>query len=213
MSKNKIGYEKQAKMVVEQLPQPFSYEYRGETIEVNPLLSPSELVNAVSIVTTLVVTPDGYHPELMDFAVRFATASTMLTNVRWDYEKIFDRHYNQLMYTDFYNSMINALAEHGVASVAADIRINAEQKVEYLVALQGKSTVDLMVENLLIKLEDYLDKAAQNLGGTDANAIINAVNTMKHLSDDGELVPKVLEFYEKGDKNELGGSDSTVPND
>ena len=39
MSKNKIGYEKQAKMVAENIPQPFVFEYEGENIEVNPMVT------------------------------------------------------------------------------------------------------------------------------------------------------------------------------
>ena len=53
MSKNKIGYEKQAKMVAENIPQPFVFEYEDEKIEVNPVLSPAEIANATRIVTEI----------------------------------------------------------------------------------------------------------------------------------------------------------------
>lgn len=211
MSKNKIGYGKQAEMAAGQIPQPFSYEYQGEIIEVNPLLSPADLANAVGVVTAIVVGADAYHPELMDFAVRFAVASTCITNVRWDYEHIFDRHYNQLMYTDLYGELTSALGEHDAAGIISDIRLYATEKVQYLVALQEKSTIDLMVENLLIKIGDYLDKMEQNLAGTDVNAVINAVNTMKELSDEDKLVPKILEFRAgQEENNDIGGGTTPI---
>lgn len=212
MSKNKIGYEKQAKMVAKNMPQPFVFEYEGENIEVNPVLSPSEMANATKLVTALTVNTNDYYPEMEEFAIRFASMAALITNIRWDAEHIFERHYNQIMYTDLWDEFFDAMRVHECIDTLVSIRENATKKIRYELDMQHQNVADMLIIQVLTKVSSWLDKAKENLDAEDITELMKVAKDVRELGKDDKLVSKVLEYRipEKEDTNDIGGSTTPV---
>ena len=212
MSKNKIGYEKQAKMVAKNMPQPFVFEYEGENIEVNPVLSPSEMANATKLVTALTVNTNDYYPEMEEFAIRFASMAALITNIRWDAEHIFERHYNQIMYTDLWDEFFDAMRVHECMDTLVSIRENATKKIRYELDMQHQNVADMLIIQVLTKVSSWLDKAKENLDAEDITELMKVAKDVRELGKDDKLVSKVLEYRipKKEDTNDIGGSTTPV---
>lgn len=213
MSKNKIGYEKQAKMVAENIPQPFVFEYEDEKIEVNPVLSPAEIANATRIVTALAVGADSYYPEMEEFAIRFASMTALITNIRWDAKRIFERHYNQLMYTDIWDKFVNEMDKRGYAWVLEAIRGNAAKRIRYELDMQKQSIADVLIAELLNKASGWLDKAQESLSAEDLPKLMRAVQDAKELNQEDKLVAKILDYHAPDEEvilDDIGGGTAPV---
>lgn len=213
MSKNKIGYEKQAKMVAENIPQPFVFEYEDEKIEVNPVLSPAEIANATRIVTALAVGADSYYPEMEEFAIRFASMTALITNIRWDAKRIFERHYNQLMYTDIWDKFVNEMDKRGCAWVLEAIRGNAAKRIRHELDMQKQSMADVLIAELLNKASGWLDKAQESLSAEDLPKLMRAVQDAKELNQEDKLVAKILDYHAPDEEvilDDIGGGTAPV---
>ena len=213
MSKNKIGYEKQAKMVAENIPQPFVFEYEDEKIEVNPVLSPAEIANATRIVTALAVGADSYYPEMEEFAIRFASMTALITNIRWDAKRIFERHYNQLMYTDIWDKFVNEMDKRGYAWVLEAIRGNAAKRIRYELDMQKQSIADVLIAELLNKASGWLDKAQESLSAEDLPKLMRAIQDAKELNQEDKLVAKILDYHAPDEEvilDDIGGGAAPV---
>ena len=80
MSKN-INFKKQDEWVAAKVSQPFTFEYEGETIEVNPVFSPEQCMRMGDEITAIVVGADRYYPELRTFAQRLSVVNAIVTNI------------------------------------------------------------------------------------------------------------------------------------
>lgn len=192
MAKNKIGYEKQSKMVAQEIPQPFSFEYSGEVIEVDPVVTPATAVSVTEVVEAIVLSDGTYYPELYEFASRLAIMTACITNMRWDTEKVMERHYNQIMYTGLYGAFVRAMEEHNAADVVYDMRNNTYDKLRYELDMRKQSAADAIATTLLDRVAAWFDRFEDEYDAQDIPKLIQAVKDMKELSAEDKLVPQIL---------------------
>ena len=200
-------------MVAENMPQPFVFEYESENIEVNPVLSPSEMANATKLVTALTVNTNDYYPEMEEFAIRFASMAALITNIRWDAEHIFERHYNQIMYTDLWDKFVNEMDKRGYAWVLEAIRGNAAKRIRYELDMQKQSIADVLIAELLNKASGWLDKAQESLSAEDLPKLMRAVQDAKELNQEDKLVAKILDYHASDEEvilDDIGGGTAPV---
>lgn len=206
MAKNKIGYEKQSKMTASEIPQPFSFEYGGEIIEVDPAVTPATAISVTEVVEAIVLSDGTYYPELYEFASRLAILTACVTNMRWDTEKVIERHYNQLMYTGLWDAFIQAMEDREMADVIYDMRNNTYDKLHYDLDMRKQSAADAMMTTLLDRVAAWFDRFEDEYDPQEMPKLIQAVKDMKELSADDKLVPQILEVTKKDDNT--GGATS-----
>lgn len=207
MSKN-INFKKQDEWVAAKVSQPFTFEYEGETIEVNPVFSPEQCMRIGDEITAIVVGADRYYPELRTFAQRLSVVNAIVTNIKIDGDHIF-RHWNWLMYTDFYNKLWQACSED-VRDYIRSLFDAAEEQIKHVLDIQHKNAVDLLMETLLDKANQWMDK---QISGVNVESVLQAVQDLKELNQEDKLVPKILEFRDRngGDNETVRGEVSGIP--
>ena len=193
-----IGYKKQDIWVAEQIPQPFTFEYTGETIEVNPVLSPAQRLEFVDSIVSIVVGASRYYPELFDFAERLATVQVYVSNVKIDHENIM-RHYNWLMYTDFFSVLTDTLMKnYPICAIDREQLVKAaHEQVNHLLQIEQKSTIDLLLQEVLIQIGSWINRSKESMKDVDVASLLKAVQDIKDLDKEDKLVGKILEFRDK----------------
>lgn len=138
--------------------------------------------------------------------------AALITNIRWDAEHIFERHYNQIMYTDLWDEFFDAMRVHECMDTLVSIRENATKKIRYELDMQHQNVADMLIIQVLTKVSSWLDKAKEKLDTEDITELMKVAKDVRELGKDDKLVSKVLEYRipEKEDTNDIGGSTTPV---
>ena len=148
-----------------------------------------------------------------EFAIRFASMAALITNIRWDAKRIFERHYNQLMYTDIWDKFVNEMDKRGYAWVLEAIRGNAAKRIRYELDMQKQSIADVLIAELLNKASGWLDKAQESLSAEDLPKLMRAVQDAKELNQEDKLVAKILDYHTSDEEvilDDIGGGTAPV---
>ena len=113
------------------------------------------------------------------------------------------------MYTDFYNKLWQACSED-VRDFIRSLFDAAEEQIKHLLDIQHKNAVDLLMETLLDKANQWMDK---QISGVNVESVLQAVQDLKELNQEDKLVPKILEFRDRngGDNETVRGEVSGIP--
>lgn len=196
------------------------YELNGEKIsfEVYPAVSLSKKQLFCEGVWSLYYAqdPDGnydWRTFTYDAAVKYLTLA-IFTNLDINAEKDFDKYYNLVLDTDLVDKVIEAMNGEDLYSPYENLVVAAREYIDRkaaeqvalqsaLVASSQKHQIDVLLENLLTKATDVLDKVAADNGDIDVKEVMSALSTAKELASQDKLVDKVLDYEEK--KQKKGG--------
>ena len=228
----KMSLGKQAEIVKATVPQPYTIEFEGETIEINPVLGLNQKKDFTEIVWSLYYNADkdgnyDFRPYTFDFAVRLATIYCY-TDVKIDFAQEIEKYYLLAQYSGLYEAIVESFE----SAIARDHKTLVESTEKYIDrkcaelanidAFTAKSQIDLLIESVLSKASVLLDGFRDENGKVDIKEVFAAVSDVKKLADQDQIVNKILDFrfpQKDGDKtdehrakatgvSELGGGPS-----
>lgn len=208
----KLSLGKQAEIVKATIPQPYTIEFEGETIEINPVLGLNQKKDFTEIVWSLYYNADkdgnyDFRPYTSDFAIRLATIYCY-TNVKIDFEQDVEKYYPLAQYSGLYEAIVESFE----SAIMRDHKSLIESTEKYvdrkcaelasIDAFAAKSQIDLLIETVLTKASVLLDSFRDENGKVDIKEVFAAVSDIKKLASIDELVPGVLKFrYPEKDGN------------
>lgn len=203
----KIGFGVQDKIIKEQVPAPFTFNFdtKDETIaiDVNPVLSFQSRKDFCDIVWSMFYSDGEYRTFLLAPAIRIASLY-VYTNFKINLEDV-QRTYLLTQYSDLHTALVNELVKHGCGADYNELEEAAEEYVSLktqeaqtinaaIMANAHRSQLDILVESVLENLNSVLTKFAADNADVSAKELIGAFNAAKELNDQDSLVGKVLNF-------------------
>ena len=203
----KLSLGKQSEIIKATIPQPYTIEFEGETIEINPVLGLNQKKDFTEIVWGLYYNADkdgnfDFRPYTFDFAVRLATIYCY-TNVKIDFEQDVEKYYPLAQYSGLYE----VVTESFDRTITRDYKFLVDSTETYvdrkcvelsdIRAFAAKSQIDALIESVLVKASDMLDSFKDENGKVDLGQILSAVRDVKKLADQDALVGKILNFRDK----------------
>ena len=200
----KLSLGKQAEIVKATIPQPYTIEFQGETIEINPVLGLSQKKDFTEIVWSLYYNADkdgnyDFRPYTFDFSTRLATIYCY-SDVKIDFTQDVDKYYLLAQYSGLYEAIVESFE----STITRDHKTLIESTEKYIErkcaelanidVFTAKSQIDLLIESVLSKASVLLDGFRDENGKVDIKEILAAVSDIKKLSNIDELVPGVLKF-------------------
>lgn len=218
-----LSLGKQAEIVKATIPQPYTIEFQGEAIEINPVLGLNQKKDFTEIVWSLYYNADkdgnfDFRPYTFDFAIRLATIYCY-TNVKIDLAQDVEKYYLLAQYSGLYEAVIDQFS----GAIERDYKTLRDASKEYvdrkcnellnIQAFTAKSQIDMLIEELLAKASILLDAFRDENGDVSAKEILAAVGSVKELADQDKLVSKILDFRFAGkdgeEKQDEHGAETT----
>ena len=203
----KLSLSKQAEIVKATIPQPYTIEFQGETIEINPVLGLNQKKDFVEIAWSLYYNADkdgnyDYRPYTFDFAIRLATIYSY-TNVKIDFNQDIEKYYLLAQYSGLYEAILNSFSDmcerdhQSLINAAKEYVDRKCKEIDSARAFAAKNQIDILLESVLTKASVVLDIFKDENGKANIKDILSAVGDVRKLADQDELVDKVLNFREK----------------
>jgi len=209
----KLSLGKQAEIVKATIPQPYTIEFQGETIEINPVLGLNQKKDFTEIVWSLYYNADkdgnyDFRPYTFDFAIRLATLYCY-TNVRVDLPIDAEKYYLLAQYSGLYEAVFNSFKD----AIVIDHKSLVDAAKEYvdrkcnelseINAFAAKSQIDVLIEDVLSKASVLLDSFRDENGKVSLQEILAVVGNVKELADQDKLVGNILNFRDSQKDGEM----------